>query len=109
MLKELVAQLNKDMALSGMALEIPAMEDVKMLHQVLSKELYQLMQTDFDRYLNFLYRIDLDQQEAQFGQNQDAKLYAEDIADTIMAALSMKRRALWPELAVFATNPWKED
>ena len=28
---------------------------------------------------------------------------------TIMAALDMPRRALWPELAVFANNPWKED
>jgi len=36
------------------------------------------------------------------------KLYAADIADTIMAALNMPRRALWPELAVFANNPWKE-
>ena len=43
------------------------------------------------------------------GRNNPNKLYAEDIADTIAAALSMKRRALWPELAVFATNPWKED
>ena len=37
------------------------------------------------------------------------KLYAEDIGETIMAALDMPRRALWPELAVFANNPWKED
>ena len=37
------------------------------------------------------------------------KLYAEDIGATIMAALAMPRRALWPELAVFANNPWKED
>ena len=43
------------------------------------------------------------------GRENANKLYAEDIAETIMAALSMKRRALWPELAVFATNPWKED
>ena len=43
------------------------------------------------------------------GRNNPNKLYAEDIAETLMAALSMKRRALWPELAVFATNPWKED
>jgi 3-oxoacyl-[acyl-carrier protein] reductase len=43
------------------------------------------------------------------GRNNPNKLYAEDIADTIMAALSMRRRALWPELAVFANNPWKED
>jgi hypothetical protein len=33
---------------------------------------------------------------------------AADIADTIIAALSMPRRALWPELAVFVNNPWKE-
>jgi 3-oxoacyl-[acyl-carrier protein] reductase len=43
------------------------------------------------------------------GRNNPNKLYAEDIADTIMAALNMPRRALWPELAVFANNPWKED
>jgi len=43
------------------------------------------------------------------GRNNPNKLYAEDIAETIMAALSAKRRVLWPELAVFATNPWKED
>lgn len=43
------------------------------------------------------------------GRDNANKLYAEDIAETIMAALSMKRRTLWPELAVFATNPWKED
>jgi len=43
------------------------------------------------------------------GRNNPNKLYADDIADTIMAALDMPRRALWPELAVFATNPWKED
>lgn len=43
------------------------------------------------------------------GRNNPNKLYAEDIAETIMAALNMKRRTLWPELAVFANNPWKED
>ena len=43
------------------------------------------------------------------GRNNPNKLYAEDIGETIMAALDMPRRALWPELAVFATNPWKED
>jgi 3-oxoacyl-[acyl-carrier protein] reductase len=45
----------------------------------------------------------------QTGRNNPNKLYAEDIAATIMAALDMPRRALWPELAVFANNPWKED
>jgi NADPH2:quinone reductase len=43
------------------------------------------------------------------GRNNPNKLYAEDIAATIMAALNMPRRALWPELAVFANNPWKTD
>ena len=42
------------------------------------------------------------------GRNNPNKLYADDIAGTVMAALSMPRRAFWPELAVFATNPWKE-
>jgi 3-oxoacyl-[acyl-carrier protein] reductase len=43
------------------------------------------------------------------GRNNPNKLYAVDIGETIMAALNMPRRALWPELAVFANNPWKED
>jgi 3-oxoacyl-[acyl-carrier protein] reductase len=43
------------------------------------------------------------------GRNNPNKLYAEDIAETIMAVLDMPRRALWPELAVFANNPLKED
>jgi 3-oxoacyl-[acyl-carrier protein] reductase len=43
------------------------------------------------------------------GRNNPNKLYAVDIGATIMAALDMPRRALWPELAVFANNPWKEN
>jgi 3-oxoacyl-[acyl-carrier protein] reductase len=43
------------------------------------------------------------------GRNNPNKLYAVDIAATILAAIDMPQRVLWPELAVFATNPWKED
>lgn len=43
------------------------------------------------------------------GRNNPNKLYADDIAATIMAGLALPPRVLWPELAVFATNPWKED
>jgi len=43
------------------------------------------------------------------GRNNPNKLYAGDIAATIMAGLEMPRRVLWTELAVFANNPWKED
>ena len=43
------------------------------------------------------------------GRNNPNKLYAEDIAATIMAGLELPGRVLWPELAIFANNPWKED
>jgi 3-oxoacyl-[acyl-carrier protein] reductase len=43
------------------------------------------------------------------GRNNPNKLYAADIAATIFAGLDMPRRVLWPELAIFANNPWKED
>jgi 3-oxoacyl-[acyl-carrier protein] reductase len=46
--------------------------------------------------------------EGKTGRNNPNKLFAGDIADTIMAQVAMPRRAFWPELAVFATNPWKE-
>jgi len=42
------------------------------------------------------------------GRNDPKKLFASDIADAILATLSAHRRALWPEFAVFATNPWPE-
>ncbi len=42
------------------------------------------------------------------GRDNPNKLYAIDIAETIMAALAMHPRAFWPELSVFATNPWSE-
>ena len=43
------------------------------------------------------------------GRNNPNKLYARDIAATIFSALDMPRNVLWPELPVFANNPWKED
>jgi 3-oxoacyl-[acyl-carrier protein] reductase len=43
------------------------------------------------------------------GRNNPNKLYARDIAATIFSALDMPRNVLWPEVAVFANNPWKED
>ena len=43
------------------------------------------------------------------GRNNPNKLYAEDIAATILAGVSLPQRVLWTELAIFATNPWKED
>jgi 3-oxoacyl-[acyl-carrier protein] reductase len=43
------------------------------------------------------------------GRNNPNKLFARDIAATIFASLDMPRNVLWPELAIFANNPWKED
>ena len=43
------------------------------------------------------------------GRNNPNKLYARDIAATIFSALDMPRNVLWPEVPVFANNPWKED
>jgi 3-oxoacyl-[acyl-carrier protein] reductase len=43
------------------------------------------------------------------GRNNPNKLFAKDIAATIFAGLDMPRNVLWPEVAVFANNPWKED
>ena len=42
------------------------------------------------------------------GRDNPNKLYARDIAATIFSALDMPRNVLWPEVAVFANNPWKE-
>jgi 3-oxoacyl-[acyl-carrier protein] reductase len=46
--------------------------------------------------------------DGKVGRNNPNKLYARDIASTIMAALDQPRHVLWPEMAVFANNPWRE-
>jgi 3-oxoacyl-[acyl-carrier protein] reductase len=43
------------------------------------------------------------------GRHNPNKLFGSDIARTILAIVDMPRNVLWPELAVFASNPWKED
>jgi 3-oxoacyl-[acyl-carrier protein] reductase len=43
------------------------------------------------------------------GRDNPNKLYARDLAASIFAALDMPRNVLWPELPVFASNPWKEN
>ena len=43
------------------------------------------------------------------GRNNPNKLYAADIAATILAGIALPQRVLWTEHAIFATNPWKED
>jgi len=46
--------------------------------------------------------------DGKTGRNNPNKLFADDIAATVFAALDMPRRVLWPEVAVFANNPWKD-
>ncbi len=43
------------------------------------------------------------------GRDEPNKLFASDIAETIMAALGANRRALWTEIPIFATNPWQSE
>jgi 3-oxoacyl-[acyl-carrier protein] reductase len=43
------------------------------------------------------------------GRDNPNKLFADDIAATIFASLQLPRRVLWPEVAVFANNPWKTE
>jgi 3-oxoacyl-[acyl-carrier protein] reductase len=43
------------------------------------------------------------------GRNNPNKLYAADIAATILAGIALPQRVLWTELAIFATKPWKEE
>lgn len=47
--------------------------------------------------------------EGKTGRDNPNKLYGEDIAATVMSAVAMPRSVLWPEVAIFANNPWKED
>ena len=48
--------------------------------------------------------------EDRVGRRGRGEAASRDAADQAKKGLKVERlRALWPELAIFANNPWKED
>lgn len=76
---DLVKQLNKDFGLANLSYEFPldcSPEDLKIgLAQVLQK----LLQSDYDGYLNFVYRVDIPEKDLLGLQNESLEELSEQL------------------------------
>ncbi len=59
LLHELILQLNKDIALAGLDFKIVQKAAAQEIVAQLQSLLFECIKTDFDGYLNFLYRVDV--------------------------------------------------
>ncbi len=59
LLHKLIDQLNKDIELAGPGFRIAHKTDAKDIVKQLQSFLLECIKTDFDGYLNFLYRVDV--------------------------------------------------
>ena len=71
LLPQMIAQINKDAALSGLDLEMDQDLDPSQIVHFMAEKLRRLMQRDFDAYLNFLYRVDIPEKRMLIHEGQE--------------------------------------
>ena len=63
MLKELIRQINKDLSLSGIEIQFDVNWNPELLVKNLTQVIATLMEKDFQKFINFLYRIDISEKK----------------------------------------------
>ena len=92
LIQDLIVQLNKDANLSGLDVHFATSSTSEKLVKELYDVLVNLMTDDFRNYLNFLYRIDLSEQNVKSIQETEPKQIAK-----IVTLLVLKRE--WQKVA----------
>ena len=92
LVQDLIVQLNKDANLSGLDVHFATSSTSEKLVKELNDVLVNLMTDDFRNYLNFLYRIDLSEQNVKSIQETEPKQIAK-----IVTLLVLKRE--WQKVA----------
>ncbi|MGB0896184.1 MAG: hypothetical protein ACPGU9_06900 [Flavobacteriaceae bacterium] len=82
--EELIIQLNKDFSLSNIDVAISQKTTPTLLKQRLCKVIEELIQGEFDDFLNLLYRVDLSELSARKNSNQSAGEYIECVTFLIL-------------------------
>lgn len=79
----LIQKLSKDLSIANESL--PARADLKFIREYLTEKVKQLMSRDFDRFLNNLYRIDVDESRVhEILYAKDKTSIPEKLADLII-------------------------
>ena len=63
MLEKLIQQINKDLSLSGVDIQFHVNWSPELLIVNLTKVVKALMEKDFQKFINFLYRIDISEKK----------------------------------------------
>jgi len=92
LIQDLIVQLNKDAHLSGLDVHFSTSSTSEKLVKELYDVLVNLMTDDFRNYLNFLYRIDLSEQNVKSIPETEPKQIAK-----IVTLLVLKRE--WQKVA----------
>lgn len=81
---QLVRQLNKDLTLANLSLDFP--EDIlpESLKYLLHEEVFELIQNNFDKYLNLLYIIDVSEQKVRSLDGSDILRLSEEVTFLIL-------------------------
>lgn len=80
----LIIQLNKDFQLSNIQESFPTTITPDSLKRELSNIIHQLIITDFDLFLNLLYRIDLSESKVKKSSSQNTEAYVEHVCFVIL-------------------------
>ena len=76
--EKLIAQLNKDLRLSGLTIQVPRTMDAVLLVSFLRENIYRLLMEDFSKFLNLLYVADVTEKQVSESSGGDAV----EMADT---------------------------
>ncbi|MCX6169705.1 MAG: hypothetical protein NTX65_10200 [Ignavibacteriales bacterium] len=94
----LVEKLNKDFSLAGNSL--PALDNLSLIREHLIKKVTELISRDYDRFLNNLYRIDVNEKKvSEILHSKDRTTIPEKLADLIIERqlLRVKTQMLYRE------------
>jgi hypothetical protein len=92
MLKKLIMQLNKDLSLSGIDTQFDISWNPESLISNLTKIIATLLEKDYQKFMNFLYRIDIP--EKKIG-NITTSDFNEAVNEIVLMVLKKEWQKVW--------------
>lgn len=92
MLRELIRQLNKDLSLSGVEIQFDENWGPELLIKNLTQVIATIMEKDFQKFINFLYRIDISEKKLGDIKTSD---FGEVINEITLMILKKEWQKVW--------------
>jgi hypothetical protein len=92
MLKKLIMQLNKDLSLSGIDTQFDISWNPESLISNLTKIIATLLEKDYQKFMNFLYRIDIPEKKLGNIVTSD---FSEAVNEIVLMVLKKEWQKVW--------------